>query len=253
MRKAVGKTVAALAAAIAAVLLGLHQLQVVQLSRTAIIVAVIISAGLAAVSTIAGSWSEWRQRQIGARQEAVDALLTTSVWAIVDLLDGELDYRDLGLAAYESTRSWWPPLAPSRFRKVRLVRLHRVRASRRPVTSDMTWRPGKGVIGACVEQGQVVAMDLRELYDELGDVGPVEWAALPSDVSLGLSWQEFLDIRDKYDVVVAMPILQETPGRTQVRGVVALDGPAGTLELLSADRVVRQLGDAAKNILLSGL
>jgi len=253
VRKAVGKTVVALAAAIAAVLLGLHQLRVVSLSRPAIIVTVIISAALAAVTTIAGSWSQWRQHRLGSRQEAVDALLTTSVWAIVDLLSGELDYRDLGLAAYVTRRPWWPAPGSGRIGQVRLVRLHRVRASRRPVTSDMSWRPGKGVIGACVERGQVVAMDLRELYDELGDIGQSEWAALPSDVSLGLSWQEFLDIRNKYDVVVAMPILQETSGRTQVRGVVALDGPAGTLELLSADGVVRQLGDAAKNILLSGL
>lgn len=247
MLTAVGKTVAALAAAVAAVLLALHQLHVFTLSRQGIVVSVVVSAALAAVTTIAGSWREWRQRRMGARREAVDALLTTSLWAIVDLLQGALDYRDLGMAAYRTSRSWWWPA------RQRLARLHRVRASRRPVTSDMSWRPGKGVIGTCVAQGQVVAIDLRELYGELGEVGPAEWASLPGDVTMGLTWPEFRDVREKYDVVVASPILEETVGHTQVRGVVALDGPPDSLDLLSQDKVVRQLGDAAKNILLSGL
>lgn len=246
MLTAIGKTVAAVAAAVAAVLLALHQLRVLTLSRQGIVVAVVISAALAATTTIAGSWQEWRQRRMGARREAVDALLTTSLWAIVDLLDGALDYRDLGMAAYRTSRSRWPW-------RQRLVRLHRVRASRRPVTSDMSWRPGKGVIGACVAQGQVVAIDLRELYGELGEIGQAEWDHLPDDVAMGLTWQEFRGVREKYDVVVASPILEETADRTQVRGVVALDGPPDSLDLLSQDKVIRQLGDAAKNIFLSGL
>ncbi len=64
---------------------------------------------------------------------------------------------------------------------------------------------------------------------------------------LGLGYDEFLDVQGKYDVVVATPVLDDShPATTRVSGCVALDGPAGSLDRLSADTVLALLDSAAR-------
>ncbi len=244
MRKPLIKTLAALLAALAAVALGLNSAQVVDLSRGAVVTAVVVSAALAAGSTSAGAWGEWRARRLGAQRELCDLQLTAAAWAIVDQVGGSLDYRDLGLAIYRVERVWWRPWAE------RLRRVHRVRAKRRPATSDIAWQPGKGVIGRCVQQGAVVACDIRQLYAGLGDVSRVEWdTVVPGDVRLGLTYEEYRDVRDKYDVVVASPMIDDTGAQSRIRGCVALDGPAGRFVDLTRDEVLGLLDSAAQGLL----
>lgn len=141
-------------------------------------------AGPGAGSTVSGAVAEWRARRLGARRAQADILLTATAWAIVDQVEGTLDFRDLGLAAYRVERlGWWPWGR-------RLRRVHRVCARRRPVTTNIRWRPGKGIIGACVARRQVVASDLRELYQGLGSLTKPEWdTQVPDDVRLGLSYE----------------------------------------------------------------
>jgi hypothetical protein len=207
-----------------------------------VVTAVVVSAVLATGSTVAGAVAEWRARRVGARREQADILLTATGWAIVDQVG--LDFRDLGLAAYRVERIWWQPWS------LRPRRVHRVRAKRRPVSSDIVWRPGKGVIGSCVAQRQVVESDFRELYAELGDPTELEWATeVPDDVRLGLSYAEFLDVRDKYEVVVASPLIDDSGARATVRGCVALDGPAGSYDRLTTDEVLGLLDSAAQGLL----
>jgi hypothetical protein len=239
---AIAKTLAAVVAAAAAVLLGLDGGGVLDAPDGLIVAAVVTTAALAAGSTIASAWGEWRRRRLGAQRDLVDIQLTGAAWAIVDQVP-DLDYRDLGLAAYRLQRSWW------RLGRERLRRIHRVRASRRPVTSNIRWGPGKGVIGACVSRGEVVAVDLRQLYDDLGEPGATEWATLPDDVRLGLSYAEYLDVRDKYDVVVATPVIDDTGGVAKVGGCVSLDGPAGRFDDLTSDEVLSVLAWAAQGLL----
>jgi hypothetical protein len=242
--KPVTKTVAALLAAVAAVALGLNGADVVSLSRRALVTAVVVSAALAFGSTTVGAWGEWRARRLGAQHELADLQLTAAAWAIVDQVGGSLDYRDLGLAVYRVERVWWRPWTS------RLRRVHRVRAKRRPTTSDIAWQPGKGVIGRCVQQGAVVAADMRQLYAGLGSVSRLEWDTLvPDDVRLGMTFEEYLDVRDKYDVVVASPMIDDSGSQSRVRGCVALDGPAGRFTDLTRDEVLGLLDSAAQGLL----
>lgn len=233
MGKAVGKTIAALAAALAAVLIAVNGARLFPVPEHVLIGAILTSAVLAAVSTSASSWEEWRSRRAGLRRASAEFQLTSTLWAIVDQADPAhaLDYRDLGLAVYGLRRRWWWPF------RVRLVRQHRVRASRRPGASDVVWRPGKGVIGCCVSSGKLMSIDIAELYGSLGDPSPTDWDEAPDDVTMGLSYAEYLDLRDKYEVVVALPMTDELKLATRVSGCVALDGPAGHLRTLMSAEV----------------
>jgi hypothetical protein len=243
MVKAIAKTMAALLAATAAVILALNGADVVSSPTRTVVAAIVVSTTLAAITTIGGAWAEWRRRRLGARRDLAEFQLEATAWAIVDQVGNALDYRDLGIAVYGLRRVWWWP--PSQ----RLMRLYRVRASRRPATSNIVWRPGKGVIGACVERQDVVAVDLKQMYDDLGFRTEDEWATVPADMRLGLSYGDYLDVRDKYAVVVASPLIDDSGGRARVRGCVALDGPEGRFADLTTDEVLGLLNSAAQGLL----
>lgn len=239
------KVVVAVVAAVVSVLLALDGRGLIELSRHSVVVAVVVTAVLAAGSTVAAAIGEWRAQQRARRDADTEVVLSATGWAVVDMVS--LDFRDLGLAVYRVDRQRWRPW------RLQLIRVHRVRARHRPTTSRVRWAPGKGVIGVCVERGQVVATDLRAAYAELGPVTEAQWLGLPTDVRLGLSWAELEDVRDKYDVVVATPIIDDSGARSQVVGCVALDGPAGTLDDLGGDDVLGLLDSAGQTLLRQGL
>jgi hypothetical protein len=243
MLKASTKTLAALLAAVAGIVLALNGAHVITASPRLLLACVVTSSALAALATIGAAWGEWRERRLGARRELADIQLTAAAWAIVDQVAPQLDYRDLGLAVYRVERIWWWPF------RSRLRRLHRVRSSRRPTTSDVRWKPGKGVIGACVARGEVVAVDLTQMYRDLGARTKDEWPSVPDDVRLGLTWEEYVDVRDKYEVVVASPVIDDSGTRSRVLGCVALDAPDGHFADLTSDEVLGLLNSAAQGLL----
>jgi hypothetical protein len=243
MSRAVAKTLGALLAFVAGIILALEGADAVEVSTRLLVACIVTSATLAAVATIGSAWREWRERRLGQRRELAEITLTTTIWAVVDQVDPPLDYRDLGIAAYALQRVWWWPW------RGRLRRVHRVRASRRPVSSDVAWAPGKGVIGACVVRGEVVAVDLAQMYADLGEPTADEWLRVPDDIRLGLGYAEYLNLRDKYAVVVATPIIVDTGPRSRVLGCVALDAPAGRLGDLTTDEVLGLLNFASQALL----
>lgn len=233
---------AALAAAVGSGL-ALDGAEVWAPSDTTVIGLIVTATVLAAASTISSAVGEYRSRRLGARREFADRVLTGTLWAIVDATG--LDYRALGLAAYRVRRVWRRPWHKE------LVRVARVRSQYRLAASGIAWTPGKGVVGACVAQQQVIAKDLRLIDAAIWPCTEEEWDTVaPSDVRLGLTFTEYLEIRGKYDVVVAAPILDASASPTQAVGCVALDGPAGSLELLDRDDVHSLLDSAAQNLLL---
>lgn len=243
MTKAVAKTVAALLVAVAALVLALNGAGVITASTRLLLAAVVTTTSLAALSTIGAAWSEWRQQRLGDRRELVDFQLDATLWAIVDQVGAGLDYRDLGIAVYRTQRTWWwPP-------RLRLRRLHRVRASHRPVSSSITFTLSKGVMGRCVRTRSVAAYDLAQMYRDLGHPTEEEWAALPADVSLGFSYAEYLDVRDKYAVVIASPIIDDSASQARVLGCIVLDGPDGRFDDLHTDEVLALLNSATQGLL----
>ncbi len=236
------KVLVAVVAATVSVLLALDGRHVITLPRRSAVAAVVLAAVLAAGSTVASAVAEWLRQRSAGRDAEREVVLSATGWAIVDMVG--LDYRDLGLAVYAVGREFWRPWRQT------LRRTHRVRARRRPAASTVRWAPGKGVIGVCVSRGQVVAQDLHAAYGELGPVSEVQWQGLPDDVRLGLSWAEMEDVRDKYGVVVATPVIDDSGSRGKVVGCVALDGPPGTLDDLGRDDVLGVLDSAGQTLLL---
>lgn len=178
---------------------------------------ILLTAALAIVSALLQTVTTLQGRRTAATRELHDDVLAGASWAVVDATG--LDPRDLALAAYRLRR----PLG----RAPRLVRVHRVRARRRPVASAVRWAPGKGVIGECVATGAVVARDVRAL-DAAGD-------------EQGLTSQEFAAVRGKYAVVVAVPLVDDGGETSAVTGCLALDGPAGSLDALTSPDVLAVL------------
>ena len=246
MSKAFGKTLAAIAAAAAAALLALNGARLVVVSAGLLLAAIVTSAVLGAVTTSAAAWGEWQQRRLGARRDSAEFQLAATLWAVVDqvanLGPAAVEFRDLGLAIYRVRRRW--PARP------RLVRQYRAKAARRLATSSVTWRPDKGVIGECVRRGEVLGIDLVDLYDGLGSPTAADWPSAPADVRMGLRYQEYLDLTGKYEVVVAVPIIDDHGRRTRVVGCVALDGPHGHLSALSSAEVVDLLNNLVQGLLL---
>ncbi|MBA2390043.1 MAG: hypothetical protein H0V67_07260 [Geodermatophilaceae bacterium] len=245
MARLLGKVLAAVVAAAVGAALALQGAEVWSASDSVVVALIVTAAVLAAGSTGISAGAEFRARRLGERREFADVVLTATHWAIADA--SGFGYRDLGLAAYRVQRVWWAPAGQ------RLVRVHRRRAQSRQVATSITWAPGKGVIGSCVSQQQVVATDLRAIWDAMWPCTEHEWNTVaPPEARLGLSYAEFVDVRDKYDVVVAAPMLDDTRSVTRTVGCVALDGPSGSLDRLSADDILRLLDSAARSLLHQG-
>lgn len=206
----------AVLAAAAGAALGLQRSGLWGPSGTVVVVLVVLTAFLAVASTATQAVSGVLTRRRAGERELHDDLLAGASWAVVDATGGRVDPRDLALAAYRVRSS--PLRAP------RLVRVHRVRARRRPGASGVRWAPGKGVIGECVATGAVLARDVGAL-DAAGE-------------RQGLSVEEFRAVRGKYAVVVAVPLVDDAGEASRVTGCLALDGPAGSLELLSTPAVL---------------
>ena len=197
-------------------------------------VAVLISL----VGSLSSIVSQYRRGVRERRRDMLRALLQPVVLRIQDLTG--IDVRDLGLAAYVLQRpGWWRwPWQP------RLRRMYRVRP-KIAAMSHVDWRPGKGVIGSCVERGQDVAEDVAALDDLLKDETRETW---DSSRAHGLTYDEWLDTRGKYGVILATPILGEDPSGSAVLGALVLEGPAGAFTTIVTDEVRSELASVADQI-----
>ncbi|WP_432536763.1 hypothetical protein [Kineococcus arenarius] len=230
MRRLVVDVGLAVLAAAAAILLGLQRAGLWSTSTAVVGALVVLSALLAVVATTVQAVVRWRAERRAAHRDVLDDLLHAVLWGVVDATG--LDARELAVAAYRLHRSAWPG------RPARLLRLHRVRAGRRPAASGTRWAPGKGVIGRCVADGEVVAVDLAAAEATVGDVDAAEWQRLPAAARQGLTLVEHRRLRGKYGAVVAVPLVDDTGPVSAVVGCLALDGPAGSLPQLTTPAVL---------------
>ncbi|WP_432499019.1 hypothetical protein [Kineococcus auxinigenes] len=230
MRRLVVDVGLAVLAAVAAVLLGLQRAGLWSTSTAVVGALVVLSAVLAVAVTAVQAVTRWRAERRAAHRDVLDDLLHAVLWSVVDATG--LDARDLAVAAYRLHRPAWPG------RAARLLRLHRVRAGRRPAASGTAWAPGKGVIGRCVADGEVVAVDVAAADAALGDVDADAWGDLPEQDRQGLTFAEHRRLRGKYGAVVAVPLVDDTGPVSAVVGCLALDGPAGELPRLTEPAVL---------------
>jgi hypothetical protein len=233
-----GKALAALVTALCAVALAGHETGRWRLddeTRFWVSITGVLIGFFGALTSIA------RQRAADAGEvqaERLRVLLQPVALRIQDLAG--IDIRDLGLSAY-LLRQWglwrwpWEP---------RLRRVYRVRPKIAAV-SHVDWRPGKGVMGASVAQGQDVAEDLAALDEELEGTSLAAW---DPGLAYGLTYAEWLDTRGKYGVVLATPILVATSSGSRVAGVLVLDGPGGTFDTIVTEEIRALLASAADQV-----
>ena len=248
---------AAAVAAVTAVLLGLTQLKVVHPPVRVSVATVAVSAALAFTSTTVSAVGAWRRRRDAAAQDRIAFVLRSLAYTVQDLTD--LDTRELGISLHLLRADRWPPGAAlanlvaavspgSRAARVRLVRVVRERASRRPTASGVVWRPGKGVIGLCVATGEVVGQDVAAVTGPWLRVPAERWTTVPDEVRDGFSWAEFAALAGKYGAVVAAPLIDDAGQSSRVVGCVSLDGPDGSFDLLWAADVRSALAQAAETL-----
>lgn len=104
-------------------------------------------------------------------------------------------------------------------------------------TTPITWRKGKGAIGACWSRDESLILDVAKL-EQLGH-DRATFCALPSEARYGLSWREFR-ASQHYRAVLAIPLRAGPPGALRVAGSLSVDvqvnGHIDALNRLSQDR-----------------
>lgn len=244
VRGLLGKSLLAVLGAVAASGLSLRGAELWTPSDAVTVTLIVVVAVVAVLSTITTAVGEYRRkRRTGAEQDAERAL-TAALWAIVDLLETsgtDIDYRDLSLSVYR--------LRKRTIRGGQLQRVHMVRARNRPQASGITWKPGLGVIGTCVQEGHLVAQDFAAISDSPDLRTEADWTALPDVVRLGLSWEQFSAARGKYGTIVASPVYAPGGGHSVIVGCIALDGPPDMEDDLSSTAVVNRMLEAANGLL----
>ncbi|WP_337063018.1 hypothetical protein [Kineococcus sp. G2] len=238
MRRLVVDVGLAVLAAGAGAALGLERAGVWDGGRGAVAALVVLTAVLAVVTTAVQAVGRWRAGRRAAHRDVLDDLLHAVLWSVVDATG--LDPRELAVAAYRLHRPAWPG------RAARLLRLHRVRAGRRPAASGTVWAPGKGVVGRCVAEGEVVAVDVAAADAAVGEVDASGWPDLPPEARQGLTFEEHRRLRGKYGAVVAVPLVDDSGPVSAVVGCLALDGPAGALPRLTDPAVLGVLEAAGR-------
>ena len=238
-RRFFGRVLVAVASCAAALAIALHETGVWEASARQQLAVAGAVALLALGSSVGAALDELQAQRSADRREKVAFILEALGFGVQDVTG--IDFRDLGLAAYVLQR-------PLLRREERLVRLHRVRPRASPGVSGVDWQSGKGVIGMCVVEGRDIGYDVSELDADIAGTSREQWAALPDDERLGLTYDEWLLLREKFGVVVATPIVSERSGRATTIGCVALDGPAGRLDDLFSDDVRAQLQSAATSL-----
>lgn len=241
------KVLAAVASAALTVGLALTSAKTWQPADRTVLGLAATAATLALVTSTSQAWTDHRGRRQRQLHEHVATHLRAAFWNVHDATHEQIDPKDLGVAVYllawdrprlRGLRPYWRPR--------RLQRLHRDRPRHHNESTGLVWRPGKGVIGACVAHAGIAHCDLSAAWGPHLQATEAQWAALDPRVTQGLAYREFRSLVDggkRLGVVVASPILRD--GRAV--GCVAVDGPPGAAayELLRAQRVKDSLADTA--------
>jgi hypothetical protein len=125
-------------------------------------------------------------------------------------------FSDYGLHAFIVQRS----LPRMRY----LERVAAVKLGAHPSPTRIRWTRGKGIVGQCWAQQQVVIADTGSLYGQLDSIESSFWRTLPESVSMSLSHREAELLRKRYRGAAAVPIIDINGW---VRGCVTLDTFAG--------------------------
>lgn len=230
------RVAAAVVIAAVALGLGLHEIGAWDPSYEMLVAMVAAGALVALATSVEAAVDEYRWGRVEEFRERARAVLSPLLVELEETTG--VSTRQLGVSAYRLRRRLWP------FRRPRLERLVRLQLVIR-VTSGVAWRTGVGVIGQCVERGADIVENLAALDEQLADVSEAEWKTLPSDLTYGLSFREYAKVRGKYGVVLATPIIKESPLGSRVIGCISVDAPEDAFDALAADETRALVAAAA--------
>lgn len=220
------RVAAAVVLALVGLGLGLYQAEVWHPSRQLLSLMIAASVSIAFITATEAAIAQYRYGRAEEIREQARAVLAPLLLELEEATG--ISTRYLGVSAYRLR----PKILP--FRTRRLERLVRMQLIVR-VASGIAWREGVGVIGQCVERGEDIIENLATLDEQLSDVTPEEWQTLPADLTYGLTYDEYLRVRGKYDVILATPMIRETPLGSRVIGCIAIDAPQAAFDALARD------------------
>lgn len=200
------------------------------------VAAVVIAGASAGLKPIVNSVREPRGERRQLYERRVDETLSAAFVKIVRL--SGLDFTAIGMHAF-LVDGW-------RHRTLR--RAGRLRLVRRSVPSEIRWTKGKGVIGVCWATEKLTAIDIHQIRERALSVSAEEWDALPSEGRLGMTRAEY-ERSHTSGAIMAVPMADR---HGVVRGVVSLDAPPGSLEVLDQDGVWEVLEEAAHAVWVLG-
>jgi hypothetical protein len=231
-----GRVSAAVIVAVVGIGLGLHEMGISTLP-SALAAGLLIAGVLVAFVTAAEAAVDQRRHgRVAELREQARAVLAPLLIELEEQTG--INARELGVAAYRIRKPIWP------FGKTRLERLLRLQLLIK-VASGIVWRPGVGVVGQCIQRGEDVVENLATLDEQLASVTPDEWDSLGDDLTYGFTYAEFQRVRGKYGVVLASPMIKETPLGSRVVGCVSVDGPPGSFQALASTEIRALVAAAA--------
>jgi hypothetical protein len=222
------RVTAAAVASVAGVGLGLQEVGAWDPPRDLTVALVVAGVLVAFVTATEAAIDQRRRGRANELRGLIHAVLAPLLVGLEEATG--INARQLGVSAYRVRRSVWP------FMKTRLERLLREQLVIR-VSSGIAWRPGVGVIGQCIQRGEDIVENLAALDEQLSDVTPSEWPTLGDDLTYGFTYEEFLRVRGKYGVVLASPMIKETPRGSRVIGCVAVDAPADAFSVMASESI----------------
>lgn len=222
--------------AVVGICLGLHEMGTWTLPGPFAAGLLIAGVFVAFVTATEAAVDQRRHGRVAELREQARAVLAPLLLELEEATG--INARELGVAAYRIRKPIWP------LGKTRLERLLRLQLLIK-VASGIVWRPGVGVVGQCIQRGEDVVENLATLDEQLASVTPAEWDTLGDDLTYGFSYAEFQRVRGKYGVVLASPMIRETPLGSRVVGCVSVDAPPGSFQALASNDIRALVAAAA--------
>ncbi|MGW2871313.1 hypothetical protein [Kitasatospora sp. NPDC001225] len=208
-----------------------------QTSKTLMLAAVAVIAAMAIYEPVRVARKERKEERKRVTRSKVLSALSTALVQIEDIT--ALRASEIGLQAFSIEKKAWS-------REKHLVRLARLRFNDMQPPSDIEWLEGKGIVGECWRFRRYHEYDFDTHHSDQHTWTEEKWDELSPDLTMGMSWAEFEQVRGRYGIIGAFPIVHADTNR--LLGVLALDGSPGNYNNLTAGPVQRVCASAAARI-----
>ncbi len=228
--------------AVAAAALGLKTAGIVKLPRWLTVAAISVVALTAVLRSAQAALLEFRGVRVEELRRTFEMTLRVILCTIAT--HARLGSCDLGIAVWTLRRR--PPLVGRK----QLWPIFRQRAAYGDGPSGVTWRPGKGIHGRCVESGTYLWRDLGADSEIYRNVQDKDWPTVPDEVRQDMTLMEFRRAVGRYRFVAAAPIIQQVGGHEETVGCVTLDVPStGSGAKLTRQEISRLTAQTVEQVL----